>query len=177
MSKLSNTVGPAEAFRVRLLHLLARHVFPSRARVILHRWRGVNVCRGVFIGVDVHIDDDGPDRITIQNNAWVSAGAMLLTHMRDLSHYRRGVSIGDCDYVKRPIVVGEGAHIGMRAIILPGVTIGKGAIIGAGSVVTKDVPDYCVAAGVPARVIRQIPEADAENPSSRPDGIEAQQGA
>jgi acetyltransferase-like isoleucine patch superfamily enzyme len=41
---------------------------------------------------------------------------------------------------------------------MPGVTIGRGAIIGAGSVVTKDVPDYCVAVGVPAKVIRTIGE-------------------
>jgi len=39
---------------------------------------------------------------------------------------------------------------------MPGVTIGKGAVIGAGSVVTKDIPDYCVAVGVPAKVIREF---------------------
>lgn len=44
--------------------------------------------------------------------------------------------------------------IGTRAIIMPGVHIGTGAIIGAGAVVTKDVPDYAVIAGVPARIIK-----------------------
>ena len=43
-------------------------------------------------------------------------------------------------------------------IILPGVTIGKGAVIGAGSVVTKDIPPYCVAVGVPAKVIKTFTE-------------------
>lgn len=55
----------------------------------------------------------------------------------------------------RPVSVGDGAWIGMKAVILKGVTIGEGAIIGAGSVVTKDVPAFAVAAGNPARVIRQ----------------------
>ena len=48
-----------------------------------------------------------------------------------------------------PITIGDGAWIGAGAIILPGITIGKYAVIGAGSVVTKDVPDYTIAAGNP----------------------------
>lgn len=54
----------------------------------------------------------------------------------------------------RPPIIGEGSWIGARAIILPGVTIGKFAVIGAGAVVSKDVPDYAVAVGNPARVVR-----------------------
>ena len=55
---------------------------------------------------------------------------------------------------KRPVVIGDDVWIAARAIILPGVTIGKGSIIGAGAVVTKDVPEYAVVGGNPARVIR-----------------------
>jgi len=56
----------------------------------------------------------------------------------------------------KPITVGEDCWFGGNCIVLPGVTIGKGVTIGAGSVVTKDVPDYVVIAGNPARVIRKI---------------------
>ena len=49
-------------------------------------------------------------------------------------------------------MIEDDVWIGRRAIIMGGVTIGKGAVIGAGSVVTKDVPPYCVAAGNPAIV-------------------------
>ena len=55
-----------------------------------------------------------------------------------------------------PVHICEGAFIGARAIILKGVTIGRGAVIGAGSVVTRDIPAGVIAAGTPARVVRQI---------------------
>lgn len=57
-----------------------------------------------------------------------------------------------------PIFIDDGAHIGIGSIIMPGVTIGKGAVIGAGSVVTKDIPPYCIAVGVPAKVIKIFSE-------------------
>ena len=53
-----------------------------------------------------------------------------------------------------PVVVGYGADIGTNATLLPGVHIGAHAIVGAGAVVTTDVPEYAIVAGVPARVIR-----------------------
>ncbi len=54
------------------------------------------------------------------------------------------------------IYIGENTNIGWDVIIMPGVKIGKNCIIGAGAVVTKDVPDNSVAAGVPAKVIESI---------------------
>jgi len=56
--------------------------------------------------------------------------------------------------VIKPIKVGLGADIGMNASILPGVQVGAHSIVGAGAVVTHDIPDYAIVAGVPARVIR-----------------------
>jgi acetyltransferase-like isoleucine patch superfamily enzyme len=55
---------------------------------------------------------------------------------------------------KRPVNIGNDVWIGTRVIILPGVNIGNGAVIGAGSVVTKDIPSYAIAAGVPTIVLR-----------------------
>jgi acetyltransferase-like isoleucine patch superfamily enzyme len=54
----------------------------------------------------------------------------------------------------KPVVIGYGADIGTSATILPGVHVGAHSIVGAGAVVTVDVPEYAVVAGVPARVIR-----------------------
>ena len=57
-----------------------------------------------------------------------------------------------------PVRIRRGAWIGARAIVLKGVTVGVGSVVGAGAVVTKDVPDWTIVAGNPARVIREIPE-------------------
>ncbi len=54
----------------------------------------------------------------------------------------------------KPVVIGDDVWIGGRVTILPGVNVGNGAIIGAASVVTKDVPDYAIVAGNPAKIIR-----------------------
>lgn len=54
-----------------------------------------------------------------------------------------------------PVVIGSGTWVGFGAQIMPGVTIGPHCVIAAGSIVTRDIPGYCVAAGVPARVIKR----------------------
>lgn len=83
--------------------------------------------------------------------------------------YIRGVTITDIEHpyenietapgkqkmIARAVRIGRQSFIGMGARIFPGVTIGRHCVIGANAVVTHDVPDYCVAAGVPARVIKK----------------------
>ncbi|WP_325051010.1 acyltransferase [Legionella adelaidensis] len=59
-------------------------------------------------------------------------------------------------YPSKPITLKKGCWIGANAIILPGVSIGENAVVGAGSVVTKNIPAYCVAVGSPAKVIKKI---------------------
>ena len=58
------------------------------------------------------------------------------------------------DLMIKPVRVGRWADIGVNAVLLPGVTVGEGAIVGAGAVVTGDVPDYAIVAGVPAKILR-----------------------
>ncbi|HMI91912.1 MAG TPA: acyltransferase [Polyangiales bacterium] len=52
------------------------------------------------------------------------------------------------------VAIGDDSDLGVGCVVLPGVTIGRGAVIGAGAVVNEDIPEYAVAAGVPARVLR-----------------------
>ena len=56
----------------------------------------------------------------------------------------------------RPVLIKKGAWLGQNVVVCPGVTIGAGSVIGANSVVNQDVPDFSLAAGAPARIIRQI---------------------
>ena len=57
-----------------------------------------------------------------------------------------------------PVEIGDGAWLGQNVVVGPGVRIGRGAVVGSNSVVLKDIPDRCVAAGAPARVLRQLDE-------------------
>lgn len=139
---------------IRFWSVIAPITFPSQVTTFIHRLRGVHIGKGSKIARTVLIDDSRPDLITIGQNVWITAGCQLLCHQRDLSQYRQGIPVMDLPLKYAPIVIEDGAHIGIGSIIMPGVTIGKGAVIGAGSVVTKDIPQYCVAVGVPAKVIR-----------------------
>ncbi|WP_218970350.1 hypothetical protein [Shouchella patagoniensis] len=56
----------------------------------------------------------------------------------------------------KPIVIKKGAWIGVAATVMPGITIGEHSIVSAGAVVTKDVPNHVIVAGVPAKVIKKI---------------------
>lgn len=93
------------------------------------------------------------DKITIEDRATISMRVTILTHT-DVGHspLREGV------FPSRhaPVVVRKGAYIGAGTTILQGVTVGECAVVGAGAVIVNDIPDYCVAAGVPARVGRSL---------------------
>ena len=69
------------------------------------------------------------------------------------------VPIGRQFPVNRPVVIGSGSWLGAGAIVLPGARIGRNVVIAAGSVVRGEIPDRCVVAGVPARIIREHTDA------------------
>jgi carbonic anhydrase/acetyltransferase-like protein (isoleucine patch superfamily) len=71
--------------------------------------------------------------------------------------------------VNRPVSIGAGSWLGAGAVILPGASIGRNVVIAAGSVVRGTVPDHCVVAGVPARVIREHTESGWQRPAPEPD--------
>lgn len=106
----------------------------------------------VIIGNHVFINNNAlfmaRGGLTIEDHVQVAADVSFLTNNHDL--YDRQVLL--C----KPVLICEGAWIGAHAIILPGVRVGAHAVVGAGAVVTKDVPDYWVAVGNPARVIRML---------------------
>jgi UDP-2-acetamido-3-amino-2,3-dideoxy-glucuronate N-acetyltransferase len=91
------------------------------------------------------------DSVELEDDVFVSHGAMFTNDL----YPNVGVRVR---YL--PTLVKRGASIGTNATIVAGVTIGRYAVVGAGSVVTKDVPDYTIVAGNPARALRSFESRD-----------------
>ena len=113
---------------------------------------GYNVTVGdnFFLNVNCKLMDSG--KITIGSNVFIAPNVCVITeeHAVDVEQRLAGLEYA------HPVTIGDNVWICAGAIILPGVTIGAGSIIGAGSVVTKDIPENCLAVGNPCKVIRKI---------------------
>lgn len=90
--------------------------------------------------------------VRIGDHVMVGPAVQLYTAAHDLVAERRNRGLE----VAKPIVIEDDVWLGGGVIVLPGVTVGRGAVVGAGAVVTRDVPANSIAAGNPARVIREI---------------------
>jgi acetyltransferase-like isoleucine patch superfamily enzyme len=125
----------------------------------------------VFIGAQAMIQGRFDGTCRIGNHVWIGPQAYFDARQLVLEDYvgwgpgakvlgsvHTGVPVNQPIITTgleiKPVVVCFGADIGMNASILPGVRVGAHAIVGAGAVVTRDVPDYAIVAGVPARVLR-----------------------
>lgn len=123
----------------------------------LWRLMGAKVGKGAFIGYEVWMDFNNTNLISIGEGAHITNRCLLLCHQRNLKNYCIGVDSTKLPYKKGKITIGNNVMVGMGTIIMPNVTIGEGAIIAAGSVVTRDIPAWTIAAGSPAKVIKQVP--------------------
>jgi acetyltransferase-like isoleucine patch superfamily enzyme len=146
----------AKGIWIRILTIIIPFTFPAHITTFLHRLRGVKIGKGTKINRTAQIDDTFPDLVSIGDQVWITAGVIILCHQRDLNFYKVGKAVMECPLKSSEVIIKNGAHIGVGAIIMPGVTVGEGSIIGAGSVVTKDIPPYCVAAGAPAKLLRYL---------------------
>jgi acetyltransferase-like isoleucine patch superfamily enzyme len=116
----------------------------------------------ITIGEDCHIG--AFNHITCVNrivigDGFVSGKWVTITDNShgDISHETLSIPVGKRYIVsKGPVLIGKNVWVGDKATILPGVTIGDGVVVGADSVVTKDVPAYCVVGGNPARIIKEL---------------------
>ncbi len=91
-------------------------------------------------------------KITIKKNAIIGPNVSVVSESYDYENNTQDVKA--CGKLYSETVIGEGSWIGASAVILPGVKVGKGSVVGAGAVVTKDVPDFAVVVGVPAKIIK-----------------------
>ncbi|MEW6261386.1 MAG: acyltransferase [Thermodesulfobacteriota bacterium] len=139
---------------------IGERVIVSRNCIIQGKTAPVVIGNGADIGAYTVMTSVGgivlEDHVLIAGNVYIGGGRYHIED-RQLPILRQGV------YSMGPIRIGSGSWIGAGAIVLDGVTIGRGCVIGAGSVVTKDIPDFWIAAGVPAKPIRrrfEVQEAD-----------------
>lgn len=115
---------------------------------------GLKFGKGIDIAKNVNFGSE-PYLINIGNNVRISKNVQLITHDGGMWTLRKMKLLENSDYFAQ-IVIGDNVNIGMNAIIMPGVTIGNNCIVGAGAVVTKNVLDNTVVAGVPAKNIETI---------------------
>lgn len=103
-----------------------------------------------FIGPNCFFHSAGS--ISIGKNVGLAAYTKILTSVHEEEGLEKPLSFSKIVFAK--VVIQDNVHVGIGTVILPGVTIGQGAQIGAGAVVSRDIPAFAVAVGVPARVIR-----------------------
>lgn len=140
--------------------------------VLVFHPENIEIGDRVYIGHYTILKGYHKNKMVIGDGTWV--GQMCYFHSAGGLKIGRDVGIGPCvkivtsyhrlEKLDKPILhnainfksvtIGDGCDIGVGSAVLPGVQIGKGAQVGAGSVVTRDVKDYAVVAGVPARLIR-----------------------
>lgn len=142
-------------FKIAKNWVILNRISP-RLRPAIWRLTGCKIGKNVSIGYDVYYDVGNASLIHLEDNVWITSRSLLLCHRRDMSAYYKYEDYNKLPYLKLPIVVKKGACVSMGAIIMPGVTIGEGAIVGAGAIVTKDVPEWTVVAGNPAKVIKEV---------------------
>lgn len=127
----------------------------------------VEIQQGVFIGDLCKISSHSflCEGVTIENEVFVGHGVMFINDRRPRATV--GGRLQDArDWRVIPTRVRRGASIGSGATILCGVTIGRQAMVGAGAVVTRDVPDYAMVVGVPARVIGDVRDGEPAPPTA-----------
>lgn len=118
----------------------------------------VEIQKNAFVGKNCKISSHTfiCEGVHIGDNVFVGHNVTFINDKYPRSTNEDGTMQGEADWSVAETFVKKGASIGSSSTILCGVTIGENSIIGAGSVVTKDVPDNVIAAGVPARVLRKV---------------------
>ena len=157
-------------FVVFMLHIIGW--FPSHhVRRFFYRLAGMKIGAGstihtgarfykpenICIGKDSIIGEsvvlDGRAKLTIGDHVDMASEVMIYNGQHDIHSKDFHGEFAD-------VVIEDYVFIGPRVIVLPGVTLGKGSIVGAGAVVTKDVPAFSIAGGIPAKVIGERQEKD-----------------
>lgn len=129
--------------------------------ILAYTGHAINIGRNADISRKVSIDDESSigDRSYIQGEVHIGKYVMMGQECRIYTSNHRidRLDIPMCQQgldLEKPVFIEDDVWIGSRVTILPGIHIGHGAVIGAAAVVTKDVPEYAVVGGNPARILK-----------------------
>ncbi len=160
INRIASILLELEVFILHVIGWIPIHT----VRKIFYRLGGIKIGRGstIHIGArfydprNIEIGDDsiigekavldGRAKLKIGDHVDFASEVMIYNSQHDINHPTFAATDSSVE-------IGDYVFVGPRAIILPGIKIGKGAIIAAGAIVTKDVPEYAVVAGVPAKII------------------------
>jgi len=131
----------------------------------IHMWANFYQPKNIIVGEDSilgdHIFLDGRNKLTIGSHVDIASEVKIYNSEHDLESVTFKAR-------EEPVEIEDYAFIGPRAIILPGVKIGKGGVIAAGAVVTKDVDNFTIVGGVPAKIIGERKNKDLHYKLGRP---------
>ncbi|TSC88370.1 MAG: acetyltransferase [Microgenomates group bacterium Gr01-1014_16] len=148
------TYFPSHTFRLFFYRAVGMKIGPKSTLHIGCRFfdpSGISIGEGTIIGDRCFLD--GRAKLTIGNHVDMASEVMIYNSEHDINS-------DDFHATSAPVTISDYVFIGPRAIILPGIKVGKGAIIAAGAVITKDVPDFAIVGGVPAKVIGERQNKD-----------------
>lgn len=137
-----------------ILHSMAYSSPLSNFVIYLQRSRGVKIGKNCHFSPYVLIDLVYPHLVSIEDNVTIGSNVMIFAHINPTAN----LELKTTSYPRqvKPVIIKKGAVINPGAVITAGIIIGQNAIISVGSVVTEDVPEYCVVVGNPARVVKKI---------------------
>lgn len=159
-NRIINILLEFEVFLLRVVSVIPSH----HLRRMFYRAVGIKIAKGstihmnatfyypgnISIGDDTIVGEgvvlDGRDILKIGNHVDIASEVMIYNCEHNIEDENFSAQCGK-------VTIEDYVFIGPRAIILPGITIGRGAVVGAGAVVTKDVPPFAIAGGVPAKII------------------------
>ncbi len=110
----------------------------------------------VAVGADVWVGPytvlDGSGGLNVGDGCTVAAGVQVYTH----DNIAQTVTGGAAEIERAPVAIGNRTYLGPNVVVTKGVTIGSGCVVGAGALVTRSLPDACLAVGTPARVVARV---------------------
>ena len=128
-------------FHKQLFHVYFRQFLLG----LINRWYvyyyKMNIHPSVRISLKAKLDKRNTKGVNIDEGTYIAFGSVILTH--DM-----------CSRIHKPVYIGKNCFIGANSLILPGVIIGNHCVVAAGAVVTKNIPNNCLVAGNPAKIIK-----------------------